>query len=166
MDDVRATPLPPPDPERLRAFWARARRAMGLSDDATYVDACPFGDHVELADELVELVLHGPKRATATSLAELVASGLPVPAVGDLWVACDGRQVPRAVLDTTDVRIGPLSSVDDEFGWGEGEGDRSRAFWLRVHSEYFTRAYAALGQPFHPDIQVAFERFAVRYTEP
>lgn len=165
MDDTAGTPLPAPDPDRLAAFWTRACAALGLPDDATYVVASPFGDHVELAEELIELVLHGPKRATASSVAELEASGAAVPTVGDLWLACDGRQVPRAVLETTDVRIGPLSSVDDAFAWDEGEGDRSRSVWLRDHTAYFTRAYATLGRPFHPDIAVVFERFAVRYSE-
>jgi uncharacterized protein YhfF len=61
------------------------------------------------------------------------------------------------------VRVGPLSSVDDQFAWDEGEGDRTRADWLEGHTTYFKRSHAAAGIPFHPDIPVVFERFEVLY---
>ena len=69
----------------------------------------------------------------------------------------DGR--PLAVVRTTDVRVGPLSSVDDSFAWDEGEGDRTRAWWLDGHTRFFTRQCAALGLTFSDDIDVVFERF-------
>jgi len=77
--------------------------------------------------------------------------------VGDYWVACDGSGLPAAVIRTTDIRVGPLSSVDHQFAWDEGEGDRSR--WLDAHTRCFARAYAAMGREMHPDIEVVFERF-------
>lgn len=124
-----------------------------------------FGDTVELADELIALVLHGPKRATAGAVAEYEADDEPIPAVGDLSIVTDGSMRPKVVLETTDVRVGPLSSVDDQFAWDEGEGDRTRDWWLDAHTWYFTRAFARLGLRFHPDIDVVFERFDVRYSE-
>ncbi len=69
------------------------------------------------------------------------------------------------MIRTTEVRVGPLSSVDEAFAWDEGEGDRTRASWLVDHTAYFTRSHAVLGVPFHPDIPVAFERFEVAYQE-
>lgn len=38
-----------------------------------------FGDSAELADELIELVLDGPKRATAGAVAEFELEGAPLP---------------------------------------------------------------------------------------
>ena len=64
-----------------------------------------------------------------------------------------------------EVRVGTLSSVDERFAWDEGEGDRTREWWLDAHTWYFSRAFAGLGLEFHPDIAVVFERFAVRYHE-
>ncbi len=113
----------------------------------------PFGDSPELADELLGLVLHGPKRATAGAADDLV------PAVGDLWVVTDGRGEARAILQTTDIRVGRLDSVDDAFAYDEGEGDRSRAHWLDAHRRFFRRIL--------PDVEdidaleTAFERFVV-----
>jgi uncharacterized protein YhfF len=127
--------------------------------DANFVDADCFGDSVELADKLLELILHGPKRATAACIADHDAADAPIPKVGDLFIATDGTGRPRAVIRTTDARVGPLSSVDNQFAWDEGEGDRSRAYWLEAHTLCFMRSYERLGLEFHPDIAVVFERF-------
>lgn len=55
------------------------------------VDTFLFGDSVEMADELLELVLQGPKRATAGAVAEYAAEGIGLPCVGDFSVVCGGR---------------------------------------------------------------------------
>lgn len=160
------SPLPPIDTAQVAEFWSRFL-ATGAVDPATPVpsELEPFGDSAELADELLEIVIHGPKRATASSVAgyELESEALPEP--GLLTVATDGSGRARAVLRTTDVRVGPLSSVDDAFAWDEGEGDRTRATWLNDHHAYFRRYHASLGIEFDPDMPTIFERFEVLYTE-
>ena len=88
-----------------------------------------------------------------------------MPEVGDLWIAADGSGRPRAVIRTLEVRIGPLSSVDDAFAWDEGEGDRSRSMWLADHEAFFRRQMAGLGLEFDPDMSTIFERFEVVYVE-
>jgi uncharacterized protein YhfF len=148
------------------AFWQRYLVSVGDEKAQSYADLSCFGDSVELADELIDLVLQGQKRASAGTLAEFESKGVALPEVGDRWIACDGHGIPRAVIETTEVRVGPLSSVDEAFAWDEGEGDRTRADWLQAHTRYFTRTHSARGIPFHPDIPVAFERFDVVYQEP
>jgi len=160
------TPLPAIDEAAVTAFWERFLAMVGEPPPAGFTDVTTFGDSVELADELLALVIDGPKRATAGAVVEYEHDGVAIPAVGDRWIACDGRGRPRAVLRTTDVRVGALSSVDDAFAWDEGEGDRTRADWLRAHRAYFGRALARLGQRFDDDIAVVFERFEVDYAEP
>ena len=72
---------------------------------------------------------------------------------------------PRAVLEFTDVRIGPLSSVDDQFAYDEGEGDRSPSHWLDAHTKFFERVLPRVGTDFDPDMQTIFQRFDVAYRE-
>jgi uncharacterized protein YhfF len=154
------------DPELVAAFWRRGQRAGAIPVDRPAPDAVErFGDSAELADELLALVLDGAKRATAGSLAAFEREGAPLPSVGDHWVVLDGAGHPRAVLCTTDVRVGPLSSVDDAFAWDEGEGDRTRASWLAGHEAYFRRELASLGLEFDAEMSTVFERFEVVYTE-
>lgn len=169
MDEDRdrreVTPLGEPDPHEIAVFWTRYLTASGADQSLSVPPSWCFGDSVELADSLIELVVRGPKRATAGAVAEYEAEGEAVPTVGDLSIVTDGAMRPQALLEATDVRVGPLSSVDEQFAWDEGEGDRSREWWLNAHTRYFTRSYARLGLEFHPDIPVVFERFAVRYHE-
>lgn len=141
-------------------------RARGLADpDAPLPPAECFGDSVELADELLGLILHGPKRATAGAYDEYVHEGADVPEEGSYTIALDGRGIPRALLRTTDVRVGPLSSVDDQFAWDEGEGDRTRESWLADHNGFFERYLPTVGLTYSPDMPTVFERFEVVAAE-
>jgi uncharacterized protein YhfF len=160
-DDVR-TPPPPLDLDAAERMWrdyVAAHPARASAADEHPVER--FGDSAELADELIDLVLHGPKRATAGLVADFAADGEPLPRIGGHWIACDGAGTPRAVLRTRDLRIGPIESVDDAFAWDEGEGDRTRADWLDQHRRYFTRTCAARGEQFTDEHEVVFERFEV-----
>ena len=156
------TPLPPPDKAAALAMWAESVAAY--PDRATGQDAEPdvgcFGDSVELADELLELVRHGPKRATAGLVADFVDDER-LPRIGGHWVVCDGTGTPQVVLRSLELRIGVIESVDDAFAWDEGEGDRSRRYWLEAHRSFFTRTCAARGAAFSEDLEVVFERFTV-----
>ncbi len=120
-----------------------------------------FGDSAELAEELLGLVLQGPKRATATLAVEFAEDGEPLPRIGGHWVVCDGTGRPRAVLRTTELRLGPAASVDDAFARDEGEDDRTRASWLDNHLRYWRRVCADRGIAWTEDLDVVFERFAV-----
>lgn len=164
-DDLYRTPLGDRDTEQIAVFWRRFLQATDRNPDLPVPLAFGFGDSVELVDELFELVAAGTKRATAGSLAEMAADDEPLPRVGDLSIVLDGSMEPRLVIETTDVRVGPLSSVDDQFAWDEGEGDRSRNYWLTAHRWYFQRAFKRLGLEFNDNIEVAFERFEVIYRD-
>lgn len=159
------TEPPLPDPVPVSGFWARVRARGLVPHDATYESADCFGDSVELADELLGLVVDGPKRATAGSYDAVVQAGEAVPFVGMYSIAVDGRGRPRAVLRTTDVRVGPLSSVDDRFAWDEGEGDRTRSTWLHDHHRFFRRYLPTIGLDFTPEMATVFERFELVATE-
>jgi len=162
VTDGPRTPPAPLDSDAAEQLWrdyVAAHPARAAVTDEHPVER--FGDSRELADELVGLVLHGPKRATAGLVADFAVDGEPLPRIGGHWIACDGSGAPRAVLRTVELRIGPIGSVDDAFAWDEGEGDRTRDDWLRSHRGYFTRTCAARGEVFDDAQEVVFERFAV-----
>ncbi|MCB0907047.1 MAG: ASCH domain-containing protein [Nocardioidaceae bacterium] len=143
--------------EAVRAFWASYVDATGEAGEPAAVYA--FGDNAELAEELVRLVLSGRKTATAELVAQFAADGEPLPQVADRCVVTDAAGVPRAVLRTTEVRVGPLASVEPAFAWDEGEGDRTVESWRGDHERYFRRSCAKLGIDFSGELEVVFERF-------
>lgn len=148
------------DREAAARMWADYRRAHPeVPDEPLVVEA--FGDSPELADELIAFVVDGPKRATAGLVADFVAEGEPLPRLGSHWIACDGSGAPRAVLRSVELRLGPLSSVDAQFAWDEGEYERTLESWLDGHRRYFRRACAALGLDYSDEIELCFERFRV-----
>jgi uncharacterized protein YhfF/GNAT superfamily N-acetyltransferase len=146
----------------VSAFWEEFCRASGVPPQTPY-QAWYFGDSPALAHELVELVLHGPKRATAGSMMvnEIAPEAAPVPDGYSVVTEHDGT--PRAVIRTVWLDTRPLSGVDAQFAWDEGEGDRTLPDWLDGHERYFKRECERLGRTFSPSMPVALERFELLY---
>jgi uncharacterized protein YhfF len=140
-------------------FWRAYREAAGLHHDD--YDVVAFGDGAEMATALAELTVAGTKRATAGLVRQFGPDGEPLPVVGGYVVLLDGADRPRAIWRTTEIRIGPLNSVDERFAWDEGEGERTRAWWLAAHRRFFERRAATEGFAMHDEIETMFERFEV-----
>ena len=115
-----------------------------------------FGDNPKLADDLLALVLAGTKTATCGALWQYERDNVVVPAVGERSVVLDGANLPRCVVETTEVDIKRFDQVDANFAADEGEGDLSYAYWRNAHETYFRRQ----GQ-FSEDMLVVCERFRV-----
>ncbi|MEA1619488.1 ASCH domain-containing protein [Erythrobacter sp. T5W1-R] len=119
------------------SFWAALPRSA-------------FGDSPELADELLNLILAGRKRATCWSAAADAEGGQ----VGAQWVAEDGKGRPRAILETVEIRRIRFKEVDEDFAAAEGEGDLSLGYWRSAHQSYFER-----NGGFDPEMLLWCERF-------
>jgi uncharacterized protein YhfF len=143
----------------IEQFWENFRKATG-SEVSDYV-AVSFGSSPEMADELLDLVIKGQKRATASLLREYAGEDQPVPQIGDHVIVTDGAGIPKAIWKTTEVTIKPLNQVDVAFAWDEGEGDRSREFWLSAHRAYYSDQARREGFEFEDDIETVFERFRI-----
>jgi uncharacterized protein YhfF/GNAT superfamily N-acetyltransferase len=146
----------------LDDYWRTFCVATGL-DPATPYQAWYFGDTPSLAHQLVELVLHGPKRATA-GLSE-VNDTLPQvkPVAGGYSVLTEHDGTPRAVIRTTLLERRSFAEVDAAFAWDEGEGDRTLADWKDGHRKFFTRELETIGRRFDESMPVDLERFELLY---
>jgi uncharacterized protein YhfF/GNAT superfamily N-acetyltransferase len=147
---------------RVDAFWRHFCAQVRLPP-TTPCQAWHFGDSPALAHELVELVLHGPKRATA-GLAEFNdRSPMLKPVPGGYSVVTEADGTPRAVIRTTTLERRPFADVDARFAWDEGEGDRTLGDWKDGHRRYFARELAAAGRAFDERMLVDLERFELLY---
>jgi uncharacterized protein YhfF/ribosomal protein S18 acetylase RimI-like enzyme len=146
----------------VQRYWHDFCIATGL-DQSTPYQAWYFGDTPTLAHKLVELVLHGPKRATA-GLAEFNDQMPDVkPVAGGYSVLTEHDGTPRAVIRTTDLQRRPFIDVDSAFAWDEGEGDRTLADWKDGHRRFFTKELGAIGRAFDDSMTVDLERFELLY---
>ena len=146
----------------VQQYWADFCIATGL-DRSTPYQSWYFGDTAALAHELAELVLRGPKRATA-GLAEFndrMPQVKPVP--GGYSVLTEHDCAPRAVIRTTVLERRPFSEVDSAFAWDEGEGDRTLTDWMDGHRRFFSRELESLGRRFDESVLVDLERFELLF---
>ena len=149
--------------ELWREFVDSGSDAAVSAADASYT-SWQFGHGVEQGDRLVALVLSGRKRATTGALAVYKHEGDAVPRPGEFSVVTDGSGVARCVIRTTQVSTRAFDTVDEEFAYDEGEGDRTLAYWRDVHWKYFVRELAGIGQVAQPDMPVVCERFEVVFA--
>lgn len=156
------TPPGPLDTDAATAMWHDyvAAHPEAVRASAEYV-VDRFGDSVELSDQLLGVVRHGQKRATAELVDEFAHRGEELPRVGAHWVACDGRGAPQLVLRTVELRIATFREVDADFAFDEAEDDRSLASWRTQHRIYWERTCAARGATWSEQDEIVLERFRV-----
>lgn len=149
------------DNPAVAAFWADCRtRLPGLPEQPP--EAWAFGATPAHADGLLDLVLRGVKTGTASSLWDFEATGEAVPQEGEFSIILDGAGAPRAIIETTRIRIVPFDEVDAEHAHAEGEGDRTLATWRDVHERYW-REHSENSRGFEPDMPVVCERFRLLF---
>jgi uncharacterized protein YhfF len=73
----------------------------------------------------------------------------------------DGEGHPRFIQANQRVPLKPLSQSVSLLLGNEGEGDRTREWWLDAHRRYFSRQASRDGFEFEDDIPTVFERFEV-----
>jgi uncharacterized protein YhfF len=148
--------------EELWAAFVEARPE--LAGPETRYSAWHFCDNQADADELVELVLAGRKRATAGDLWSYEAEDEPLPRPGDLSVVTDWSGAGRCVIRTTSVEVVPFEEVSEDFAAAEGEGDGTLAFWRRAHWAAFSRELEGGERAPRQDMPVVCERFELVFA--
>jgi uncharacterized protein YhfF len=122
-----------------------------------------FCDNEEDANELVELVVKGTKRATASLYLGYEYENEKVPEAGDYSIITDWNGIAQCIIRTKEVAVTPYAEVPEEFAAKEGEGDRSLRHWRNAHWDYFSREMEAMGKEPIEDMLVVCEEFEVVY---
>ena len=118
-----------------------------------------FGDTEEIADECIQLVLKGQKKASAHSLLGLQLRGDPLPRMGDLAIITDWEGTAHCIIRTIQVRLTPFFGITAAHAALEGEGDGSLDYWRESHQAYFTRELEPFGKAPTESMIVVFEVF-------
>jgi ASCH domain len=141
---------------RTDEFWRAYRDAAGLRHDN--YDVVPFGDGAEMATELAGR----RQQARHRGIGPAIWSGRRA-AAGRRGLRRLARwhRPPARDLAHDRGQDRTLNSVDERFAWDEGEGERSRDWWLSAHRRFFARRSAAQDFQMHDEIETMFERFEV-----
>ena len=126
-------------------------------------EAWAFGDD---PDTLAALVCRGVKTATASAYALYEIDGENLPQPNEYSVILDSREHAVCIIRTTRVFVIPFDRVDECQAWREGEGDRSLAYWRKVHRDFFTQELAEAGLAFAEDMPVVCEEFTCVFPAP
>jgi plasmid stability protein len=105
----------------IEAFWLALRQARGVAPDQR-CDVFAFGDSAATADELLALVLAGPKRATAALVLDFERSGDPLPERGSYSLVLDGHGAPGVHHQDDRGRGPPVRSGRYRFRLGRRRG--------------------------------------------
>ncbi len=152
------------NPASIEEFWSQYCEHEGVSGPAPA--ATEFGDSPEMQTSLCNLVLNGIKCATASLARYYGPGGDPLPKPGDLSIILDGTGIPRGIIEIISVDRAAFNAVDAEFAAVEGEGDGSLNYWIREHSEFFSRQLAKEGSVFSETDEVVLERFRLIWPAP
>jgi uncharacterized protein YhfF len=116
-----------------------------------------------LRDSGVAAILAGQKTALTGLLQIYEHDGEPVPQPGQRFSVIDSMGRPAAVIEVTEVRILPISMVDDDYALAEGRGYADAADWRRAHEDFFTSdgvaEYLGTTPVIGDDMLVVAERF-------
>ena len=122
--------------------------------------AWAYGDD---PDRLAELTRTGVKTATASAGVWYEGGGEPMPKAGEYNVILNSRDEAVCVTHTTRVYTMPFCEVTAGHAYKEGEGDRSLAYWRKVHEDFFRAELEEAGLEFSPSMPVVCEEFEMVY---
>ena len=127
--------MPPLRPSSIDAFSKHADDMFPRIDGLRSIE---FGTPGKSRETLVNLVLHGSKRATAGLVDDYAKENEPVEHVGELLAMVDNDGIHVGTLRVTRVEILRFADVPDEFALAEAEGDLNAADFRASHLSYWT----------------------------
>jgi uncharacterized protein YhfF len=145
----------------VETFWQSYLASLSeiAESHPTSYEAWSFCDNEEAANELGNLVKAGIKTATCSLVWAYEAENEKLPVAGDLSIITNWDGKPLCIIKTTQVEVKAFNAVDDRFAYDEGEGDRSFAYWRKVHWAVFSRECATIGREPVETMPVVCERF-------
>ncbi|MDD3170856.1 MAG: ASCH domain-containing protein [Bacilli bacterium] len=148
--------------EIINNYWYSFLTKNNLKKSTLYYEAFSFGSNKIQAKELLDLVIDGKKRATASAKPLYEMTNTPLPKPGDYSIVLDENDVPKCVIMTTKVIIIPFKEMTYEICSQEGE-DECLESWQNNHRKFFTKEGEKNSFSFSDDMEVVFENFKVVY---
>lgn len=124
-------------------------------------EAWYFGDNKATANDLANLVISGEKTATASAFDLYEVYGDALPQQDSFSVVLDFEGNAKCMIKIAKVYTTPFCKVTDEHAFKEGEGDKSLAYWRKVHQDFFANEMKEHQLIFDERMLVVCEEFEV-----
>lgn len=147
--------------QSVTAIWKAFSQKHPKYKQENLPESWYFCDNKKDADYCANLVVNGIKRATATSLWWFKKHNEALPEVGNIYIVTNWEGKAKAIIETTQIDLVPYNEVTEEFAAIEGEGDKSLAYWKRVHWDYYSREMAPEGESPTQDMIIVCEQFKI-----
>ncbi|MBQ4913577.1 ASCH domain-containing protein [Maribacter sp. MMG018] len=105
-----------------------------------------FYDNEQDANNCADLTKKGIKKAFSSSLLGIQHRKEKLPKIGDFIVITNWEGEAQCIIQLTSVTLRPYFSINESYAEKEGEGDKSLAYWKKVHWEYYTRELGSFGR--------------------
>ncbi len=148
--------------DAAREYWERSLKETGRDKNTACCFCGYMGPTEEIADQLLELIRSGRKKATTSCLLSYEKNNEPLPQTGSLGIVTDWVGIPKCVIEITAVTILPFGEVTFDICSREGEDDILET-WRNTHFNIFTEEGKQEGYEFTWDTPVVFEDFQVIY---
>lgn len=150
--------------ENIELFWKNF-----ITDNTRYVnektpESFYFCDNEKDANDCAKLVVKKIKQATAPSLWSFEINNEKLPRKGYLNIITNWNKVPQAIILTTKIELIKFSEITAKFAQREGEGDKSLAYWKKVHKAYYEREMHSHKEEFSKDMIIVCQYFDTIYT--
>ena len=150
--------------ENIELFWENF-----INDNTTYLnvkipESFYFCDNEKDANYCAKLVVKNIKQATAPSLWSFKINNEKLPRKGDLNIITDWNKIPKAIILTTKIELIKFNEITAKFAQKEGEGDKSLAYWRKVHKAYYKREMQGYKEGFSQDMIIVCQYFKTIYS--
>lgn len=148
--------------KEVELYWQKFLNETGQDMSLKYYECFHFDLTEKTANGLLNLVLAGIKKATASSLFYFEKNNIPLPTVGEYSIITDWSGIPRCIIKTTQVQTVLFKDMIYEICKREGEDDTLKS-WQDNHIKFFTEEGKIEGYSFSWEMPVVFEDFEVVY---
>ncbi|HAY34250.1 MAG TPA: ASCH domain-containing protein [Ignavibacteria bacterium] len=142
----------------VQEMWDRFISEYPKFSDKKYV-SWYFCNTKKCADELAELVKANIKTATCSLKYWYETAGEKMPRTGEFNVITNWDGVAQCITRTLKLTEIVFRDMTEDLASREGEGDKSLAYWRRVHIKFFSDELREKGIEFNEDMPVIFEEF-------
>ncbi len=145
-------------------FWVKFLKTSGKGPETTYRNSYHFAMDEKTSDELLDLIIKGEKKGSASCFLAYQATGEKPPNPEDYNIITDWQGTPTAVIKTSSVFVLPFKDVGQDIVDREGEG-MSLEDWRKEHRKLFLKEGEKLGYEFTDESPIVFEMFDMVYSD-